>query len=59
MDNEKKTKRWLGHIEHWQIIAVFMALYDFLAICISYFIALWIRFMFRTRKSEKISLDFA
>ena len=44
MDNEKKPKRWLGHIEHWQIIAVFLAIFDFVAICASYFLALFIRF---------------
>lgn len=43
MENENKTKRWLGHVEHWQIIAVFMAIYDFIAICAAYFFALWIR----------------
>ena len=42
--NEKKLKRWLGHIEHWQIVAVFLAVYDFIAICVSYFLALWLRF---------------
>ena len=41
---EKMTKRWIGHIEHWHIIAAFLALYDFMAICASYFLALWIRF---------------
>ena len=44
MENEKKPKRWLGHIEHWQIIAVFLAIFDFVAICASYFLALFIRF---------------
>ena len=44
MDNEMKTKRWLGHIEHWQIIAVFLAVYDFVAVCAAYFLALWLRF---------------
>ena len=44
MENEKKTKRWLGHIEHWQIVAVFLAAYDFIAVCASYFLALWLRF---------------
>ncbi len=43
-ENEKKPKRWLGHIEHWQIVAVFLAAYDFVAICVSYFLALWLRF---------------
>ena len=45
MENEKKPfKRWLGHFEHWQIIAVFLAIYDFIAVCASYFIALLLRF---------------
>ncbi len=44
MENEKKVKRWLGHIEHWQIIAAFLAAYDFVAICVSYFLALFLRF---------------
>ena len=44
MDNEKKPKRWLGHIEHWQIIAVFLAIYDFVAVCAAYFLALLLRF---------------
>ena len=59
MENEKKTRRWSGHIEHWQIVAILLAVYDFIAVCVSYFLALWLRFMFRTRKSEKIGLDFA
>ncbi len=44
MENEKKVKRWIGHIEHWQIIAIFLVAYDFAAICASYFFALLIRF---------------
>ena len=44
MDNDKKTKRWIGHIEHWQIIAVFLAIYDFMAVCAAYFLSLFIRF---------------
>ena len=42
--NEKKSRRWLGHIEHWQIIAVFLGVYDFVAVCAAYFLALFIRF---------------
>ena len=44
MNTEKRTKRWTGHIEHWQIIAVLLALYDFVAVCAAYFLALWLRF---------------
>ena len=42
-ENEKKPKRWLEHIEHWQIVAIFLAAYDFVAICVSYLLALWLR----------------
>ncbi len=31
-------------IEHWQIIAILLALYDFVAVCAAYFLALFIRF---------------
>lgn len=44
MEEKKPFKWWLGHFEHWQIIAVFLAIYDFIAVCASYFIALLLRF---------------
>ncbi len=44
MENERKTRRWIGKIEHWQIVAIFLVVYDFAAICASYFFALLIRF---------------
>ncbi len=31
-------------LEHWQILAVLLILYDFAAILFSYFVALWVRF---------------
>ena len=31
-------------IEHWQIISILMMIYDFAAVCVSYFFALWLRF---------------
>ena len=31
-------------IEHWRIISVLLMLYDFVAVCASYFLALWLRF---------------
>ena len=40
MDKQRKGKR----IEHWQIIAIFLALYDFIAMHVAFFLALWIRF---------------
>ena len=41
---EKKPKRWLGHIEHWQVVAILLAIYDFVAVCAAYFLALLLRF---------------
>ena len=31
-------------IEHWQIIAVLLMIYDYIAVCLAYFLALWLRF---------------
>ena len=33
-------------LEHWQIVAILLMLYDFAAILLSYFVALWARFDF-------------
>ncbi len=37
-----EKKNW--HIEHWQIIAVFLGVYDFVAVCAAYLLALLVRF---------------
>lgn len=31
-------------IEHWQVIAMLLMLYDFVAVGVSYYLALWVRF---------------
>ena len=31
-------------IEHWHVISVLMIIYDYIAICAAYFLALWLRF---------------
>lgn len=59
MENEKKTRRWSGHIEHWQIVAILLAVYDFVAVCVSYFLALWLRFSFVTSQPSKNGLVLA
>ncbi len=38
----KENKKF--HIEHWQIITVYLMVYDLLAACGAYFLGLWIRF---------------
>ena len=36
--------RGLKQIEHWKLIALFAAVYDFAVAHVSYFLALWLRF---------------
>ena len=40
----KNTKKERKKLEHWQVIQLFLMCYDFLAVIVSYFAALWIRF---------------
>lgn len=40
----ESTKRSKMKIEHWKVVSVILAAYDFLAVAAAYFIALWIRF---------------
>ena len=40
---KRETKRF---VEHWQIVAICLMLYDFAVLCASWFLALWIRFDF-------------
>ena len=48
MQERRKRKKTLqiGRIviEHWQMVAVVLALYDFAAVCIGYFLALFLRY---------------
>ena len=43
-DKNKKVKYWHSGVQHWQIINIFLVIYDVIAITFSYFFALWIRF---------------
>ncbi len=43
-NNKNIIKRLLGRFEHWQIIAGCLIVYDFIAVCAAYFLALLIRF---------------
>ena len=40
-ENLMLTKKKL---EHWQVVTLMLMAYDFLAVIVSYFLALWIRF---------------
>ena len=40
----KRRGRGSGRLEHWQLIALLLMAYDFVAVNLSYFLALWIRF---------------
>ena len=42
MSRLKQSNKW--HVEHWQIIVVFLVCYDIVAVNLAYFLALWFRF---------------
>lgn len=48
MKNMEQTtlgiRKRIRHLEHWQIIAALLAVYDFMAVCAAYFLALLLRF---------------
>ena len=48
-ENKKKTKKTM---EHWEVISLLLMVYDFLAVFVSYFAALWIRFDCRFSRIE-------
>ncbi len=39
---DKKTERF--RIEHWQVISILLMIYDAVAVSLSYYVALWLRF---------------
>ena len=40
-ESSKKLKK---KVEHWEVVSLLLMVYDFLAVTVSYFAALWIRF---------------
>lgn len=46
-----------GKLEHWQIIAIYLAIYDAIAVNAAYFLALWIRFDCRYSEIPEIYLS--
>ncbi|MCR4804792.1 MAG: polysaccharide biosynthesis protein, partial [Clostridia bacterium] len=45
-DISKRIARWL-HLEHWQLIMIYLIVYDVIMVSGAYFLALWLRFDFR------------
>ena len=37
-------KRFLKRMEHWQLVAILLVIYDVIAVNVAYFLALWLRF---------------
>lgn len=46
-----------GKLEHWQIIAMYLAIYDAIAVNVAYFLALWIRFDCRYSEIPEVYLS--
>ena len=44
---EKKTQRSAFRLEHWKKVALLLCIYDFAAVSLAYFLALWLRFDLR------------
>ncbi len=53
--SEKKKEIHKKKLEHWKVIALYLAVYDLMAVNLSYFLALWIRF---DCKYSQISADY-
>ena len=43
-DNNEKIPYMKRAIEHWKIVALYLILYDVIAVNVSYFLGLWLRF---------------
>ena len=56
MANGGETKKRF-RLQHWQIIAVFLGLYDLIVVAGAWFLALWIRFDFRFSSIPANMLD--
>ena len=54
--NESKTKSKSFRLEHWQKIAIVIAVYDLIVVTASYFLALMIRFDFRYSMIDEVYL---
>ncbi len=55
-DKQKKTKQWHTGVQHWQIINIFLVIYDIVAIALAYFLALWVRFDCMYSKIDEVYL---
>lgn len=51
MSESIKKNKW--KMEHWEVVSLLLAVYDFLAVAASYFAALWIRFDCRFNAIDK------
>lgn len=54
---EKNSKKISRRIEHWQVVKMLLIAYDFIAIQVVYFAALWIRFDCRFSTIDPIFLN--
>ena len=52
---EQKEKR--NMLNHWQVITIFLAAYDMLAVTASYFLALWIRYDLQFSRIRPVFLE--
>lgn len=44
MDGKERIGFMKQHFQHWQVVSVYLAVFDVAAVCLSYGLALWVRF---------------
>ena len=54
---KKKNSKNKWKLEHWEVVTLILMVYDFLAVAVSYFAALWIRFECNYNKIDPVFLQ--
>lgn len=50
---KQKTERKKRKLEHWQVIALYLMIYDVIAVNAAYFLGLWFRFDVHTPQYQE------
>ena len=57
MNQSGEQKEKQNMLNHWQVITIFLAAYDMLAVTGSYFLALWIRYDLQFSRIRPVFLE--
>ncbi|MDO5701757.1 MAG: nucleoside-diphosphate sugar epimerase/dehydratase [Lachnospiraceae bacterium] len=56
-DSSRHNGKEEKHINHWQVVTIFLAAYDVVAVTMAYFLALWIRYDLRFSAIRPVFLE--